>query len=300
MSDAVPPCCCCGCCCCCWVWLKLLLKNDAPPPNEGAPVEFAFRPNGDGDELSPAPPAPKEGVEVEPPNAPPVGFPVVENIDARNGFACGAVPVACGRRPTPSDDVPSPVACPENPGKPVGWEPSVEPGLDGGGDVAGVEGLEAGMGGSDSRRAAPNEDDGLNALRPLNPVVCGRNGALPAEEMEMEGAVVEVAPVGCEESDEKRESENVEPDVVLDVGWEVSGEANEEPGCDEPPFESENAKEEAMLAMTEPFAPVPLVFGCDPEPLEPKLPNDDDEKAPVGMGCCCCCACCPWALFWFP
>lgn len=167
-----------------------------------------------------------------PPNAPPVEFPVVENIDARKGFACGARPVACGRRPTPSEDVPIPDddGWAEKPGKPVGCEPSAEPGFEEGGDVTGVDGAE-GMGGSDSSKAAPNEEEGLNALRPLNPVVCGRRGAPPAEDMEMEGALLrEVAPVGCEEREEKRESENVEPDVVLEVGWAVSGGENEEPG----------------------------------------------------------------------
>ena len=45
------------------------------------------------------------GVEFSPPNAPLVGPGVSENIVARNGFACPAVPVACGRKPTPTVDL---------------------------------------------------------------------------------------------------------------------------------------------------------------------------------------------------
>ena len=103
-----------------------------------------------------------------------------------------------------------------------------EPGLLAEGDdpAAGVDGCE-GIGGKDSRSAAPNEDDGLNGFRPLKPVVCLCSGPLlPAPEIEIDGAppappvelVVPENPVGCEESDEKSESENVEPVVVLDVG----------------------------------------------------------------------------------
>ena len=141
------------------------------------------------------------------------------NIDARKGFAPPSVPVACGRRPTPNDE-PSPVGWEDSPGKPVVWDEIVEPGVDEGGEPAGVEGAD-GMGGSDSRSAAPNEDEGLNAFRPLNPVVCRCSGAAPpADEIEIDGAPpeMEVAPVGWEETEEKRVSENVEPAVVLDVG----------------------------------------------------------------------------------
>ncbi len=130
------------------------------------------------------PNAPPVGCEENPPNPPaPAGLGLlegtVENIDARNGFAPPGVPVACGRSPTPSDDDvddekdddPSPVGCAPSPGKPVGCDVSVVPELDAGGEVAGVDGAD-GMGGSDSSSAAPNDEDGLNALMPLNPVVC--------------------------------------------------------------------------------------------------------------------------------
>ena len=108
---------------------------------------------------------------------------------------------------------PKPVGCDAKLGiapAPVGWAA-------GGEGVAGAEG----MGGRLSRSAAPNEDDGLNAFRPLNPVVCRCSGAAPpADEIEIDGAPpeMEVAPVGWDETEEKRVSENVEPVVVLDVG----------------------------------------------------------------------------------
>ena len=260
-----------------------------------------------------------DGVEPRPPGLPPDGM--VENIDARNGFAPPRVPVACGRRPTPSDedddvdkDEPRPVACAVSPGKPVGCDERVEPEFDAGGEAPGVEGAE-GIGGSDSSNAAPKDEDGLNALSPLNPVVCLCSGVVPvpADEMEMDGAPADdVAPVGCEESEEKRESEKVEPEVVLDVGCEVSGDENDE-FCAPPGLEESNVNDEATLAMIDPFVPPEFEFelefafgleaplGCDPK-LEPKLPKLGN--APVCMGCCCCacCGCCPegFALLWLP
>jgi hypothetical protein len=53
---------------------------------------------------------------------------------------------------------------------------------------AGVDGPEPGMGGKDSNRDAPKEDDGLNGLR-VNPVVCGTRGVETDAEV-LEGAVV--------------------------------------------------------------------------------------------------------------
>ena len=95
---------------------------------------------------------------------------------ARKGFAWPAWPVAWGRRPTPTPDLElgsrldaKPVGCvfrsPLLPRDPVGlclgacWLRS------------GVVGADWGIGGSDSRSAAPNDDDGLNGLRAEKPVV---------------------------------------------------------------------------------------------------------------------------------
>lgn len=92
------------------------------------------------------------------------------------------------------------------------------PNADGGEDVPvggfapGVPGLEPGIGGSDSKSEAPKEDEGLNALRPLKPVICGLSVG------DIEGAAlpeVVVAPVGWVERDENMESEN--PELVVAV-----------------------------------------------------------------------------------
>lgn len=101
---------------------------------------------------------------------------------------------------------PKPVCCELSPEKPLpnvgfvdgallfGW-PEGNVGWD---CSFGVLGADCGIGGNDSNSAAPNEEDGLKALIPLNPVFCGCNGA--AEEIEIDGAadaaVVAVAPVG--------------------------------------------------------------------------------------------------------
>jgi len=65
-------------------------------------------------------------------------------------------------------------------------------------EAAGVVGEEPGIEGNDSRRDAPNEEDGLNGLRPANPVKCGLSGAAEGGgETENEGVdEVAVAPVG--------------------------------------------------------------------------------------------------------
>ena len=171
-----------------------------------------------------------------------------------------------------------------------------EPGFDAGGEPAGVDGCD-GMGGSDSRSAAPNDDDGLNGLMPPKPVCwrCSGAAAPPAEDIEMDGAPVEfvsaVAPVGCVESEEKSESENVEPEVVLDVGCDASG--AKPPAlafCVAPVgFDESNANDVATLAMIDdPFALAPFAGGLDDPfccvPKPPKLGN-----APVCIDCCCCC-----------
>lgn len=40
-----------------------------------------------------------------------------------------------------------------------------------------MDGALCGIGGKDSRSAAPKDEEGLKALRPENPVICGFNGA---------------------------------------------------------------------------------------------------------------------------
>lgn len=231
-------CCCCGCCCFEGSFRPLIPFNpdpklpNVPVPNDGAPVVLVPKPpkpNEDVVEPNPLPvtppPVPVGGGDVEPrndgvvPRPAPAGLGLLDvvNIDARNGLAPPSAPVACGRKPTPSDG-PTPVGCPLSPGKPVVCEVIVDPGFDDGGDPPGVEGAE-GMGGSESSRAAPNEDDGLNGFRPLKPVACLCKGAPPAGDTEIDGALdAEVAPVGCEEREENRVSENAEPVMVLDVG----------------------------------------------------------------------------------
>ncbi len=51
----------------------------------------------------------------------------------------------------------------------------------------GVPGADWGMGGKDSRSAAPKDDDGLKGFKALKPVVCGWRAV---------GDEIEVAPVG--------------------------------------------------------------------------------------------------------
>ncbi|PIL25249.1 hypothetical protein GSI_13138 [Ganoderma sinense ZZ0214-1] len=157
------------------------------------------------------------------------------------------------------------------------------------------------MGGSDSKSAAPKDEDGLNGLMPPKPVCWRCIGAPPAEDIEMDGAPVEfvcaVAPVGCDESEEKSESENVEPEVVLDVGCDASGERPPKLGfCVTPAGLDSNANDVATLAMIDgPFALAPFAggldvpFSCDAGANPPKLGN-----APVCIGCCC--GCCCWVL----
>lgn len=108
MREALPF----RCCCCCFdiSWPKA----SCPEPKEGVPVEL-FVPNSecpnpgtDGDE-------PDKVDDPGPEPNTPVAAGDTENIDALNGLAAPAAPVACGRRPTPRDDVPKP------PDVPVGW-----------------------------------------------------------------------------------------------------------------------------------------------------------------------------------
>jgi len=127
-------------------------------------------------------------------------------MDARKGFA--PPPVICGRRPWPrvdpapveppsTDDWPNPVGCPDTPVELVKGSPPVKPPLrpppvalppkllpllkalplvprddvEGSPVIAGVTGAEPGIEGKDSNNEAPNDDEGLNGLSPLKPVV---------------------------------------------------------------------------------------------------------------------------------
>lgn len=144
----------------------------------------------------------------------------------------------------------------------------------------GVFWFELGTGGKESNNDAPKFEEGLNALRPVNPVVCGFNagddvleGLLVAPE-----AVALVAPVWWLDSDENMESENVDPDA--EVGCEDRNESGpEELGRPDVagvlpfvgPLLTENS--EATLAIS----PLPLV------------PPIAVNHEPVCCGCCGCC-----------
>jgi len=80
------------------------------------------------------------------------------------------------------------------------------------GFVPGVPGLDPGIGGNDSRSDAPKEDEGLKALSPLKPVICGLSGG----DVDSEDAVP-VAPVGWLPKDENMESGNPELVAVVAV-----------------------------------------------------------------------------------
>lgn len=129
------------------------------PPMPAAPAGWAFK--------APKPPALGEddadGLKLEVPN----GGKVEDLPDGEDNEV-----------PREPRDGPGPVG----PFKPVG----------GGEDVPeGVGGLDCGIGGSDSSNDAPNEDVGLNALRPVKPVACGWRGAV-----EEKAGVAAVLPVG--------------------------------------------------------------------------------------------------------
>lgn len=163
------------------------------------------------------------GAEFKPPNGAPVEFGDSENIVARKGFAAPAVPVICGLKPTPGDLParprlePNPVGC--------GLRNELLP-SDGAGlcfdcpPRSGVVGADCGMGGSDSRSCAPNDDEGLKALMPEKPVACGCSGLAP----EAEDTVV---PVGWLDNEENTELEKLEPvrEDVVPVLSEGGGDA---------------------------------------------------------------------------
>lgn len=159
-------------------------------------------------------------------------------IEARKGFAAPP-PVIWGLSPTPNVD-PTFEEPPKPPIAPVGWllkklkllgvaplvpfageevvlnrpVPAGLGVLEGRPVIAGVVGWDPGTGGRDSSREAPNDEDGLNGFKPVNPVTCDFTGVSVVEK---EVLVVPVA--WLERVDENNELEKVDPeaDVVLVV-----------------------------------------------------------------------------------
>lgn len=107
----------------------------------------------------------KEGIPVE------LGFDVVDEANPPNeGPPVGGEADCVGDDGDPRPPTLKPVGCV---------------------DAEGVVGPDWGMGGNDSSKDAPNEEVGLKALRPVKPVVWGRNGG------ELDSAEVAfVVPVG--------------------------------------------------------------------------------------------------------
>lgn len=154
----------------------------------------------------------------------------------------------------------------------------------GGVPLAGAEGPDAGIGGSDSSNEAPKDDEGLNGLIPPKPVDWGCRGGDTAMEGDEDALV---APVGCDDTEEPHiESEKKDPVTVVAVFCEWSGPL----GADAElldfvesfavPLGLLNENEEATLDIS--VAPGDNALGPNPNPFVP-------EKAPV---CCCCCCCC--------
>lgn len=165
----------------------LLASPPANPPNAPPPGVDDVPPK-----LEDAP-RPVVVDDKPPPNAFPVGPGESENIVARKGFAPPAAPVACGLSPTPTVDAP-PTPSPEL--NAVGCEfssaalPNEPDGVCLGCSEPGVVGADWGIGGSESRRAAPNDEVGLNALSPVNPVVCGCSALMPLAGFDDDDALV--------------------------------------------------------------------------------------------------------------
>lgn len=154
----------------------------APPPllNKFAPKDVD----------PPAPDGLKFGDGVKGRLPPKLGSaPLGDIIDARKGLAAPP-PVIWGRRPCPSVELLFPKfeadvggvvcvsllnGCELDPKEPPYKPPllggivlsTAEAGLP---EIAGVVGEEPGIGGRDSISEAPKDDDGLNGLRPANPV----------------------------------------------------------------------------------------------------------------------------------
>lgn len=142
----------------------------------------------------------------------------------------------------------------------------------------GVVGADWGIGGRDSSRAAPNDEDGLNGFMPLKPVLCGCKGEI--------GEAVLVAPVGWLDNEE-----NSEFDVAVDpvaVGDAARWKEEENEGKLVLPAGPTLwellllgiANSEATLAIMDPLVPPaepkPVMFGFSPV----------GEAAP--LVCCCC------------
>lgn len=116
-------------------------------------------------------------------------------IEARKGFAAPP-PVICGLRPCPTDEpLPTLALDPVKPelanefavgavdpdelqDGPVGLETTLFPLTAAGG----VPGEEPGIGGKDSSKEAPKDEDGLNGFNPANPVICGLTDVMDGEE----------------------------------------------------------------------------------------------------------------------
>lgn len=91
-----------------------------------------------------------------------------------------------------------------------------------------------------------------------------------------------VAPVGCVENEENRESENVDPDVVVDVFCELRGPEDEEYVPEKLlsfalPLVFGRANDDAMLDMS--VGPAPRALELNPNP-------------PEAAGVPVCCECC--------
>jgi len=151
--------------------------------------------------------------------------------------------------------------------------------------LPGVLGLDPGIGGRDSNNDAPKADEGLNALSPLNPVVCG----LSVGDKEMDGGLeVVVAPVGWLFNDENTESEKPDPVVAVFCEFRNGTVPDELDRLGKPVLFSSafpllNQKDDATLPIS------PLSSPPAPKAPDPFMPPND----PV---CCRRCSCCwVWA-----
>lgn len=192
-------------------------------------------------------------------------------MDAVGWLANPPKPVGCVPSPLPVPVDPIPNGPPDIEFCPFAEPFCVDEGKLGCGDSLGVVGAD-GMGGRDSKSAAPKEDDGLNGLRPLKPVFCGCSGAAGDTEMDgfdglNEPSEVVVAPVGWLASDEKSVSENIELVPVAD------GACGPAPaGLPWPDLLNENS--DATLAMTD---PVCCGATCGPKPFIPRPEFTGDD-----------------------
>jgi len=303
MRDATPFCC--GC-------FEGSEAGEREEPN-GAPVNeeengwpVGALPRNEGDVCWPS--AFGDGEKLGMPPGPPKPVLVGLTIDARKGFAAPTAPVSWGRRPVPREDPNAlegvkPVGCgakddapcdePFNAPVPdekrdgvkelllvvvdAGWEGggNEEPlrprdgiALDGLFEASGVE-VEfagSGIGGRDSNNVAPNEELGLKAFKPLKPpVACGCKGANADDPNE----VAADAPVGCE-----NRVVPVERLLFAVLCGPMKDGPVGEAGLSTLQFLL-NVKEEAMLDMADPEAPVGFadIEDCDAWPDGPGPPK---------------------------